>query len=54
MGAEQLHVSRMAKAARTGMVLMITIALASSKSSFVPSSYAISLIFYVVLTLDAK
>ncbi len=31
MGAEQLYASRMAKAARTGMVLTITITLASSK-----------------------
>ncbi len=31
MGVEQLYVSRMAKATRTGMVLMITITLASSK-----------------------
>jgi hypothetical protein len=31
MGAEQLYVSRMAKAARMGMVLTITITLALSK-----------------------
>jgi hypothetical protein len=31
MGAEQLYVRRVAKAARTGMMLTITITLASSK-----------------------
>jgi hypothetical protein len=31
MGAEQLYVRRMAKATRTGMMLTITITLASSK-----------------------